>query len=88
MVEFNARLFNAPKLRKIVEVTDDIGNLCTEIADALSSYEQAAEENDAVEQREEIRDEAWGQINELLAHAEVLRGIRDSLFDDDAAKRA
>jgi hypothetical protein len=52
MTQWNARLLNAPKLRAIVELTDELADHCQSIANALADYE-GADDLAGVERTEE-----------------------------------
>lgn len=81
---YNQRLFNAPKLRAIVGVTDDIAEYCTTIADALATYEDATG-TEGADDREQARDEAWSAMGDLLSSAAELSRLRDGLYDQVGA---
>lgn len=78
---YNSRLFNEPKLRRIVEVTDNIAEGCGLIADALADYENAGDlpSSERGEARDQAREDAWNQIGELLSYADDLRALRDTI---------
>jgi hypothetical protein len=78
---YNSRLFNEPKLRAVVDLTDSISAECQAAADALADYQNAADEPTAerAEIREMARETAFQAIGDLLAEAAKLRVIRDSL---------
>lgn len=79
MAEYNSRLFTAPKLRAIVELTDDISNNCSELSDILSGYEQAEDEEDPAAVREEARETAWSLMSEILFDAKKLEEKMNAL---------
>lgn len=85
-MSYNSRLFTQPKLREIVDITDSISNICEEVSDALSAYEQAEDEEDPVSAREEAREQAWTGIGELLAYAEELKAKREWLEKMEEAR--
>ena len=77
MTQHNARLLNEPRLRAVVEMTDDVSDACQVIADALSDYETAGEltGQDRTDGREDAR-------------ADFLQGVADLLSAwDELSKR-
>jgi hypothetical protein len=64
MTQFNARLLNEPRMRKVAELTDEISEHAQSIVDALADYESAAdlsgqERTDAREEAREALHQAW-----------------------------
>ena len=78
---YNSRFFNAPALRKIVELTDSIADECQSVADALGDYESANDltGQDKTAARDEAREAAWAALGDLLAEADKLRAEYDRI---------
>lgn len=86
MAEYNSRLFTAPKLKAMVEITDDISNTCTELSDLLAAYEQVDEEYEKGERaaaREEIRGNAWALMLEIVGDAKRLEEKVNALMEEE-----
>lgn len=74
-------LLNSKRLSEISDLCEEISDACTNIQDDLSEYENVEEYPAAerAEARQDLRDNIWARLGDLLSDAEKLRVIRDRI---------
>lgn len=69
MTTYNARLINTASLRELIEHADTLSDLCNQLADPVSEYEDAEElpAAERTESRAEAREQVWAIVDDMRA---------------------